>query len=156
MIYLPAGSVSEQNMLPLIFFFGCFFGHLSLFCHLGLSSCCNLLSHVCQCFFGHMLGDIYSWMLDGYVSTCFFHFWRIFEIFPRHVELLSLCGIFYWAHDDIPLDLGPNLGNFSPVFTEGVAPWISVKPHSAGSEDRTGLILMKIKMKNIMMMKNKR
>ena len=48
----------------------------------------------------------------------FSHFWTIFEVFPRNVELLSLCGIFYWAHDDIPLDLGPNFGNFSPVFGE--------------------------------------
>ena len=41
MIYLPAGSVSEQNMLPLIFFLVVFFGHLSLFCHLVLVFSCH-------------------------------------------------------------------------------------------------------------------
>ena len=115
MIYLPAGSVSEQNMLPLIFFFGCFFWSLvivlsfgvgvflSLFCHLGLSSCCNLLSHVCQCFFGHMLGDIYSWMLDGYFSICFPIFGRFLKFSPEMLNYFHFAAfsigrmmIYHW------------------------------------------------------------
>ena len=104
-------------------------------------------------FFGHMLGDIYSWMLDGYVSTCFFHFWRIFSKFSPEMLTFTLRHfllgfmIYHWIW-------GLILANFRLFLQRELPRWYSVKPHSAGSEDRTGLMLMKIKMKKIMMMKN--